>query len=126
VTGDRARLAQVIDNLLSNALKFTPPGGRIRVRAEIAGGEALVEVADDGPGIGPDDQARLFERFFRTEAAVANAIQGTGLGLAIAKMMVEAHGGAIAVESAEGAGATFRVRLPLRAGRRAPLAALPG
>jgi signal transduction histidine kinase len=125
VTGDRARLAQVIDNLLSNALKFTPPGGRIRVRAEIDGDEALVEVADDGPGIGPDDQPRLFERFFRTEAAVVNAVQGTGLGLAIAKMMVEAHGGAIAVESAEGAGATFRVRLPLRAARPAPLAPLP-
>jgi signal transduction histidine kinase len=124
VTGDRARLAQVVDNLLSNALKFTPPGGRVRVCAAVVDGEAVLEVSDDGPGIAADDQARLFERFFRTEAAIANAIQGTGLGLAIAKMMVEAHGGGIAVESAPGAGATFRVHLPLRAGRRATLAAL--
>ena len=128
VIGDRARLAQVLDNLLSNALKFTPAGGRVRVRAHVEGDRALLEVADDGPGIGPDDQERLFERFFRTETAIVNAVQGTGLGLAIAKMMVEAHGGEIAVESALGAGATFRVRLPLRAegpSGRERLAALP-
>ena len=110
--GDRARLAQVLDNLLSNALRFTPPGGRVRVRAGVEGGEAVLEVADDGPGIAPEDQGRLFERFFRTEAAIADAVQDPGPGLAIAKMMVEAHGGEIAVQSALGAGATFRVRLP--------------
>ena len=114
VTGDRARLGQVVDNLLSNALKFTPAGGSVRVTAVIRGDEALLEVADDGPGIPVEEQGRLFERFYRTEQAVAGAFQGTGLGLAIAKMMVEAHGGRISVESAAGAGAAFRVRLPLR------------
>ncbi|MDX6435403.1 MAG: hypothetical protein QOK34_237, partial [Gaiellaceae bacterium] len=112
VLGDEQRLAQVVDNLLSNALKFTPPGGSVTVTLERDRDTVLVEVADTGFGISPDDQQRLFTRFFRTETAVKRAIQGTGLGLSIVKAIVEGHGGTIGVESAGGQGATFRVALP--------------
>jgi signal transduction histidine kinase len=110
---DRARLAQVIDNLLSNALKFTPPGGRVELRTALRGREVALEVSDTGMGISPAEQSRLFERFYRTSGATRQSIPGTGLGLAIAKMIVEAHGGRIGVESEEGRGSTFEVVLPL-------------
>jgi signal transduction histidine kinase len=113
VRGDSARLSQLIDNLVSNALKFTPAGGRVDLRVGQQNGRAVLEVADTGIGISDQDQARLFERFFRTSAAQERAIQGTGLGLAITRAIVVAHGGEIAVESAEGEGTTFRVELPL-------------
>ncbi|MDX6477662.1 MAG: hypothetical protein QOG29_249 [Gaiellaceae bacterium] len=112
VFGDEQRLAQVVDNLLSNALKFTPPGGAVTVTLDKDRDTVLVEVADTGFGISPDEQERLFTRFFRTETAVKRAIQGTGLGLSIVKAIVDGHGGTIGVESAEGHGATFRVALP--------------
>jgi signal transduction histidine kinase len=115
VVGDDQRLAQVIDNLLSNALKFTPPGGSVNVTVTTDRDTVLVEVADSGLGIPADEQERLFTRFFRTDAAVKRAIQGTGLGLSIVKAIVEGHGGTITVESAEGEGATFRVALPAAA-----------
>ncbi len=115
IEADPARLAQVIDNLVSNAIKFTPRGGRVEVRSFAEGGYAVVEVGDTGMGISAEDQAQLFERFFRTESATSSAIQGTGLGLAIAKAIVEAHGGEILVESQVGSGTTFRVTLPLGA-----------
>jgi signal transduction histidine kinase len=115
VVGDEQRLAQVVDNLLSNALKFTPPGGSVSVTLLKDGDTVLVEVADTGFGISADEQQRLFTRFFRTQAAMKRAIQGTGLGLSIAKAIVEGHGGTISVESVEGEGATFRVALPTAA-----------
>jgi PAS domain S-box-containing protein len=118
---DRARIAQVIDNLLSNALKFTPPGGRVELRVGMRDGDGRIEVSDTGMGIAPAEQARLFERFYRTSAAAREAIPGTGLGLAISRMIVEAHGGRIGVESEEGRGSTFFVALPL-----APVPAQPG
>jgi signal transduction histidine kinase len=113
IKGDRTRLHQVLDNLLSNALKFTPSGGRVDVRLKQAGDTAMLEVADTGLGIPADEQARLFERFFRSSSATENAIPGTGLGLTITKAIVERHGGRIEIESAENAGTTVRVRLPL-------------
>lgn len=116
VHGDRGRLAEVVDNLLSNALKFTPPGGSVRVVARSDAGQAVLSVDDSGIGIPAADQAHVFERFFRTEAALAAAVPGTGLRLAISKAIVEAHGGAIDVESEEGRGATFTVRLALLPG----------
>jgi PAS domain S-box-containing protein len=114
---DHARIVQVIDNLLSNALKFTPPGGRVELSAGVHGDEALIQVTDTGIGIAPAEQARLFERFFRTSAATREAIPGTGLGLAISRMIVGAHGGRIWFESEEGRGSTFCVSLPLAAAR---------
>jgi PAS domain S-box-containing protein len=111
--GDRSRLAQVLDNLISNALKFTPPSGRVSVRVSVVGNDAVVEVQDTGLGIPSDEQARLFERFFRSSTATERAIPGTGLGLTIAKTIVERHEGTISIESAEGTGTTARVRLPV-------------
>lgn len=110
--GDATRLAQVVDNLLSNALKFTPPGGAVQVRLGPHEGGAALEVSDSGPGIPAQEQARLFERFYRTASASRDAVPGTGLGLAIIKMIVDAHDGHIAVRSAEGEGTTFRIELP--------------
>jgi PAS domain S-box-containing protein len=110
---DRARIAQVIDNLVSNALKFTQPGGRVEVRTALRGEEVALEVADTGPGLSPQEQVHLFERFYRTSAATRDQIPGTGLGLAISKMIVEAHGGRIVVESEKGKGTTFQVLLPV-------------
>jgi signal transduction histidine kinase len=104
--GDAGRLGQMIDNLMSNALKFTPPGGTVSLRLSQRGDAAQIEIADD-------DQARLFERFFRTSAATKEAIQGTGLGLSIAVAIAEGHGGTIEVESEVGRGTTFTVVLPV-------------
>jgi signal transduction histidine kinase len=111
--GDPARLAQVLDNLVSNALKFTQPGGRVEVRLGTVDGTAVVEVEDTGLGLPEPDREQLFQRFFRSSEAARNAIPGTGLGLAIAKAIVERHGGRIELESAPGVGTTVRVELPL-------------
>ena len=114
VPGDADRLGQAVDNLVSNALKFTPAGGRVTVRVAAEGDAAVLDVADTGMGIAAEDQERLFERFFRAGAATAAAIQGVGLGLTIVRAIVEGHGGTVEVRSRAGEGATFRVRLPLR------------
>jgi two-component system, OmpR family, phosphate regulon sensor histidine kinase PhoR len=119
---DPARLAQVIDNLISNALKFTEPGGHVCVRTSRQADMGVIEVSDDGMGMSAEDQDRLFERFFRTASATDQAIQGTGLGLAIVKAIVEAHQGIINVESVEGEGTVFRIELPLTTIRQ-PVAA---
>jgi len=117
---DRARLGQLLDNLVSNGIKFTPEGGRVEVRTRIGerGASVLVFVSDTGVGIPETEQGRLFERFFRSQTATRLAVQGIGLGLVIAKAIVDAHGGTIAVESAEGLGTTVRVELPVRAEAR--------
>ena len=112
VKGDRQRLEQVLDNILSNALKFTPPKGLVQVGLSASEDDVVLEVADTGIGIPTSAQRELFTRFFRTDAAIAAAIQGTGLGLSIVKAIVDGHGGHVEVESAEGEGATFRVTLP--------------
>jgi signal transduction histidine kinase len=111
VRGDRRLLAQLLDNLVSNAVKFTPAGRSVTIRAAGDGHEVVVEVQDTGPGIPADEVPRLFDRFFR--ASTAADVPGTGLGLAIAKVVVEAHGGSIGVESELGVGSTFRFVLPL-------------
>jgi PAS domain S-box-containing protein len=111
--GDRLRLAQLLDNLVSNAIKFTPKGGRVQIGVARGGDDAVVTVTDTGIGIPAAEQKRLFERFFRAESATRLAIPGTGLGLTISKAIAEAHGGAITVASREGQGTTFAVVLPL-------------
>jgi signal transduction histidine kinase len=114
------RLMRQVDDLLfmarlSNAVKFTPAGGAVFVRARSEDGSAVVEVEDSGMGIPEAERARLFERFFRSSRATQRAIDGTGLGLAISHAIVEAHGGSIAAEPAAAQGTVFRFTLPLRA-----------
>jgi PAS domain S-box-containing protein len=111
--GDAVRLGQVVDNLLSNALKFTPLGGSVTLRVQLEGENAVIEVEDTGMGIAPEDQDRLFDRFFRTASATDMAIPGTGLGLAIVKTIVEGHGGEISLASQSGVGTTVRLELPV-------------
>ncbi|WP_460843709.1 PAS domain-containing sensor histidine kinase [Nocardioides marmoraquaticus] len=113
VLGDAAHLDRVVVNLLSNAVKFTPDGGHVRCRLGASGGAAVLEVSDTGIGIPADEQADLFTKFFRSSTAQSRAIPGTGLGLSIIHRIVTDHGGEIDVRSAEGAGTTFTVRLPL-------------
>jgi two-component system phosphate regulon sensor histidine kinase PhoR len=108
-------LRQVVDNLLTNAIRYTPIGGQVTVRVYANGPSAVLEVEDTGIGIPAEMQARIFERFFRIDRARSRELGGTGLGLAIVRHVVEAHGGTIAVESEPGCGALFRVALPLLA-----------
>ena len=111
--GDGGRLGQLLDNLISNALKFTPRGGRVTVRTGLNREVAFAEVEDTGMGISAADQERLFERFFRTTSATTHAIPGIGLGLSISQAIAEAHGGKITVSSLLGVGTTFRFEAPL-------------
>jgi signal transduction histidine kinase len=111
VAGDRDRLGQVLDNLLGNAVKYSPHGSEVLVTAEAVGREACLRVADQGPGIPIDALPRLFERFYRGQHAAAEA--GLGLGLYISRMLVEAHGGRIWAASTLGAGSTFSIALPV-------------
>ena len=115
VIGDRERLSQLVGNLISNALKFTPEGGTVTARTFVDGDSAVIEVTDTGIGIPEAEQSRLFQRFFRSSTATEQAIPGTGLGLVISRAIAEAHGGTISVRSAPGAGTSFRVELPFGA-----------
>lgn len=112
---DRDRLHQVIDNLTGNAIKYTPEGGKVIVTVGLdpRTGDAILTVADNGPGIGPEDRERIFTAFYRTRSAEASRIAGLGLGLYICHELVLAHGGSIAVGASPTGGAAFTVRLPL-------------
>ena len=112
---DETRAAQIIGNLLSNASKYTPEGGRITIALSPAAEEGFLQlaVADTGVGISPDDRTHLFDRFFRSRAAVQGKVEGLGLGLYIARSLVELHGGRIWVESEPGRGSTFYVTFPV-------------
>ncbi len=114
VFGDQNRLIQVFNNLISNALKFTPEGGTITVGARRTG-EGMIEVtvSDTGPGIPPEDLPRLFEKFFQVKGAVQTEVHGTGIGLTVSKEIVELHGGKIWVESEVGKGTRFLFTLPV-------------
>jgi signal transduction histidine kinase len=113
VEGDRARLKQVIVNLLDNAIKYTLENGSVRVKVSAEDMTAVLEVADTGTGIPRDALPHIFERFYRVDKARSRQMGGAGLGLAIVKSIVAAHGGEVKVESAEGQGSRFRVELPL-------------
>jgi two-component system phosphate regulon sensor histidine kinase PhoR len=114
IEGDSEALRELVDNLLSNALKFTPEGGRVDVRLGVEGPNAVLTVEDTGIGIAPEDQGRIFERFYRVDKARSRQLGGTGLGLSIVKHVALAHGGNVALKSAPGRGSTFRVQIPLR------------
>ncbi len=113
ITADKERVEQVVINILSNAIKYTPDGGKIDLHAGIVNNEFEIRVKDTGIGIPAEDLPHLFERFYRVEKSRTSETGGTGLGLAIAKEIVEAHGGSIAVESAMGVGTTVIIRLPV-------------
>ena len=110
---DEQRMRQVVDNLVSNALKYSDAGGTVQVALCRRGGRFEISVADDGIGIDAEEQARLFTRFFRGKQAQERMTPGTGLGLNIVKAIVEAHGGVVRVESTPGVGSTFSVSIPL-------------
>lgn len=113
VSGDAARLEQIFNNLVGNAVKYTQQNGRVRVYTEIKQDFLRIFIEDNGMGIGPEDQAQIFERFYRVRRPETDEIEGTGLGLAIVKSLVEAHRGKIDLKSALGVGSTFRVILPI-------------
>jgi len=115
VWGDRTLLRQALINLLDNAIKYTPPGGEIRVAVLGKEGRGAIEVIDGGPGIAPEHEGRIFDRFYRIDKARTRAEGGAGLGLAIVKGIVEAHDGVVEVHSAVGEGSTFTVHLPVQA-----------
>ncbi|MFJ1914829.1 sensor histidine kinase [Streptomyces sp. NPDC088147] len=114
VTGDRPRLQQVLHNLVGNAIQHTPPGTAIHVAVERTGSRATVEVIDRGPGIPPDDLARVFDRFWRADSGRGRAHGGSGLGLSIVRAIVHAHHGTVDIRSRAGAGTTVAVTLPVR------------
>ncbi|HEY2560052.1 MAG TPA: ATP-binding protein [Caldimonas sp.] len=128
VDGDMTRLTQVVANLLNNAAKYTPPGGRITLATQLEGGDAVVRVGDTGIGIAADQLPRVFEMFAQLDRSSARAQGGLGIGLALVKRLVEMHGGSVSVASAgPGLGSRFEVRLPAvgrvaAAGRRAAAA----
>lgn len=113
VAGDRRRLAEVLQNLLDNAIQYTPAGGKITLSAEVKGDEVIVTVSDTGIGIPRADQPRIFERFYRVDVARSREAGGTGLGLSIAKHLVEVHGGRLWVESEVGKGSSFHFSVPI-------------
>ena len=114
VNADPKNMEEVFSNLITNALIYTPEGGEVTVSGGIKGDFVVINVADNGYGIAPDEIPRIFERFYRSKTEKTRNIVGTGLGLPIVKTIVEAHNGTINVKSKEGTGSTFYVRLPLK------------
>ncbi len=112
INGDESRLEQVFNNLINNGIKYTPPGGYVKVYLEVKQNVVRIFVEDNGLGIGPEDQSQIFARFYRVRRPETESIEGTGLGLAIVKSLVEAHQGKIDLKSELGVGSTFRVTLP--------------
>jgi heavy metal sensor kinase len=121
VEGDRSRLKQVVVNLLDNAIKYTPVGGKIRLSVIACDGEAILEVEDTGIGIPAEARPHIFERFFRVDKARSRELGGAGLGLSIVKSICSAHGGKIEFQSTEGAGSRFKMELPLAPARNGEL-----
>lgn len=124
IWADARKMRQILFNLVSNSLKFTEPGGQVEVRAELAGSDLELAVADDGIGIAPENIPRVLTPFVQVESTLTRRYPGTGLGLPIARSLAELHGGNLAIESEVGAGTTVRVRIPgtrllWRAARRA-------
>ncbi len=112
VRGDETQLTSMFTNLVDNAIKYTPPGGRVEVTGGMEGSEIVIEIADTGIGIPEGKLSRIFERFYRVDKARSKATGGTGLGLSIVRHVAENHGGRVTVESTLGEGSVFTVHLP--------------
>ena len=113
VTGDRDALKRAVANLLENAVRLAPAGSRIRLATDSEGDRAWIAVADEGPGIAPEDQPHVFDRFWRADKARSRADGGTGLGLAIVRQIAQSHGGSIRLQSKVGVGSSFVIWLPV-------------
>ena len=113
---DRTRIEQVLANLLDNAIKYSPEGTTVELVLQVRGDDLVVDVIDEGPGISPDAQERMFERYFRGTSSTRTASEGLGLGLYVAHGIVTAHGGRMWVRSELGQGTTFSFSLPCRPG----------
>jgi signal transduction histidine kinase len=120
VHADPSRLEQIVDNLLSNALRYTDAGGVVRIRVRHRGAHGVLDVSDTGIGITADEQARVFDRFWRSDRSRSRATGGSGIGLAVVRELVDAHGGDVGLESAPGRGTRFRVTLPALRPERVP------
>jgi len=114
VAGDREALVGAVDNLLDNAIKYSPAGGLVRLAVRREGGEAVIEVADRGPGIAPHETDRVWERFYRVDKSRSRELGGTGLGLSIVRNVAQAHGGRVSLDSELGRGSIFRIHLPVQ------------
>jgi signal transduction histidine kinase len=120
VSGDRDALKRAVANLLENAVRLTPPGSRIRLATGSEGDRAWIAVADEGPGISPEDQPHVFDRFWRADKARSRSDGGTGLGLAIVRQIAESHGGEVRLQSKVGVGSSFVIWLPVTAAPAEP------
>ena len=114
VPADEARLRQVFDNVVGNAVKYTPAGGRVELSTAVDADEVVIRVADTGIGVPAAERPRLFEKLYRSTSAREHGIEGTGLGLSVTKSLVEAHGGTVSAAGNPGGGTVFTVRLPWR------------
>jgi two-component system NtrC family sensor kinase len=112
VFGDPTRLRQLVDNLIGNAIRYTPQGGQIKISLKSENNQVILQVQDNGPGIPPADQPYIFDQFYRA-SNINNDVPGSGLGLAIVKTVVENHQGRVWVDSTLGEGSTFTVVLPI-------------
>jgi two-component system, NtrC family, sensor histidine kinase GlrK len=126
VRADEGKLRLVLENLVSNAIKFTPPGGTITVDAAMDGPELVIDVRDDGPGVEPEDGDRIFEAFYQGRRPQGGTVGGTGIGLSVVAECVQAHGGTVRLVRETHSGAHFQVRLPLRRAQDRPLMVASG
>jgi two-component system sensor histidine kinase GlrK len=124
IAADRGKVRLIMENLLSNAIKYTPRSGTIHIRARATDNDLVLEVADSGPGIPPEERSQVFEAFY-TGKAPAGHIKGTGIGLSVVMEFVTAHGGQIEIIEGEWAGAHFRIRMPLKSSTIGPVAGAP-
>jgi len=115
LVADRGKIRLILENLVSNAVKYSPKGGTIHLQARAAGAQLLLDVADSGPGIPPEDRTHVFEAFYTGRAAKTSAVKGTGIGLSVVLEFVAAHGGTIEIVDGEFPGAHFRITMPIRA-----------
>jgi two-component system sensor histidine kinase GlrK len=115
LVADRGKIRLILENLVSNAVKYSPKGGTIHVRARAAGGQLILDVADNGPGIPPEDRGHIFDAFYTGRAARTSAVKGTGIGLSVVLEFVSAHHGTVEIVDGEFPGAHFRITMPISA-----------